>query len=789
MKKPFVFHFAMVTMMIVMVAVASSSRHVSADIENPYSGYELLVNERPVHLETAPYSAEGTMMVPMREMAEAMGTAVEWDKGSQTASAVTEATRWEVVIGEHTAHLNGIPVPLEQPAALVKGTVMVPVRSLSEALGFVVKWDGIHKQVAIDSERAVLPLVGSYEKLEALVAPFAPNEKKGWSLFGKREMAQGEVAVNTETASMDSDATSGSADFSSTNVQVQGVDEGDVVKTDGRYIYQINRSHILITDAYPASELSIVSTIPLENEIHPLELYVDDTYMVVVAQSWSGLAQPAQAQKNKQVAPSSSNHSVKAIAYNIENKAVPVQLREVELEGHYIASRKIGGSFYLVTNQYMDVYTIMEGDSPAPAYRDTAASAQPISIGYDQMSYFPDMAQPNYLHIAGFQLERMDEQANVATYVGAGEQVYASMDHLYVTKTKYEESAEEKDTVRQDRGRAEPSIAIAPSGNRNSQLYKFRLNQGKVTFVAEGTVPGTPINQFAMDEHNGYFRIATTTGEMWRTDEHTSKNHVYILNEAMAIVGKAENIAPGETIYSVRFMGGRGYMVTFRTVDPLFALDLTNPESPRVLGALKIPGYSDYLHPYDENHLIGFGKDAVEVVQKDASGKPVGEPAAFYQGMKLALFDVSDVNNPIERFNELIGDRGTESELLYNHRALLFSKEKNLLAFPVTVAEVKDKQNQQNNPSQFGDFAFQGAYIYSLDPSQGFHLRGQITHLTKEDYTKAGQSWYDSDKNIQRILYIGDTLYTLSPSEIRASDLHTLQQVNSVAIPKSYPGY
>jgi uncharacterized secreted protein with C-terminal beta-propeller domain len=145
-------------------------------------------------------------------------------------------------------------------------------------------------------------------------------------------------------------------------------------------------------------------------------------------------------------------------------------------------------------------------------------------------------------------------------------------------------------------------------------------------------------------------------------------------------------------------MGDRGYMVTFKKVDPLFVIDLKDPRSPKILGALKIPGYSDYLHPYDENHIIGFGKDTEEVGN-----------GAFYQGMKIAVFDVTDVTNPIEMFKENIGDRGTDSELLRNHKALLFSKDKNLLAFPVTVMEVKNK-NKADKESifQYGEFAFQG---------------------------------------------------------------------------------
>ncbi len=265
---------------------------------------------------------------------------------------------------------------------------------------------------------------------------------------------------------------------------------------------------------------------------------------------------------------------------------------------------------------------------------------------------------------------------------------------------------------------------------------------------------------------------------MWASGEDTSKNNIYVLDERLERVGTLEGLAPGERIYSARFMGSRAYMVTFRNVDPLYVIDLREPTKPTVLGELKIPGYSDYLHPYDENHLIGFGKETIELPSK---GWGPDETMAFYQGMKIALFDVSDVNNPKEKFKEIIGDRGTHSELLYNHKALLFSKEKNLMAFPVDLMEIKGKEEvlTEGFPA-YGQFSYQGAYIYGIDLQKGFQLRGRITHLSDDDYAKSGQYGYDYTKMVRRILYAGNTLYTLSEGMLKATQLPDLQALSSL---------
>jgi len=227
-----------------------------------------------------------------------------------------------------------------------------------------------------------------------------------------------------------------------------------------------------------------------------------------------------------------------------------------------------------------------------------------------------------------------------------------------------------------------------------------------------------------------------------------------------------EGLAPGETLYSTRFIGDRGYLVTFKKVDPLFVVDLSDPENPTVMGELKIPGFSDYLHPYDENHIIGFGLDAEEADALEEAAR--GLDFAWYQGMKIALFDVTDPANPIQEYSVGIGDRGTTSEVLYNHKALLFNASTGLLGFPVTLAIVEDENADANT---YGDYVSQGFYVYDLDLETGFTLKGVISHYVNGEY-----------KDILRGAYMDDYLYTVSNYGVRANDLNTMEELNEITL-------
>jgi inhibitor of cysteine peptidase len=254
-----------------------------------------------------------------------------------------------------------------------------------------------------------------------------------------------------------------------------------------------------------------------------------------------------------------------------------------------------------------------------------------------------------------------------------------------------------------------------------------------------------------MDEYNGHFRIAMT----WQ--KTTQMNNVYVLNMNLSVVGELENLAEGESIYSVRFMGDKGYIVTFRQVDPFFIIDLGNPAEPKVAGELKIPGYSSYLHPYNENHVIGLGKENSTV--------------------KLSLFDVTNVNAPKEIAKYVVEADYADSQALYDPHAFLFDKDKQLLVLPISLTQygVVDQSGREPIYSWATAAGFwQGAFVFKATTS-GFTLKGTVMHA--ENATSYG---LDYNLSVERALYIGNTLYTVSNSKVQLNNLDTLALIAEV---------
>lgn len=588
-----------------------------------------------------------------------------------------------------------------------------------------------------------LPKLENFENLYDII------KEKEEKYYDTNERFLTDASSNTNSSASFEEAKSvEDLDYSKTNVQVEGVDEADIVKTDGNYIYYVSFNKIIIVDAKDSNDLKVVSEINYEEEdFYPNELYINNNKLIVIGEN--GRYSYRKLIEVDTAYPSYNKNSSSAKVYNIKDKSNPKLEREVQIEGSYLSSRMIGDNIYFITNEYIYSYLFrnkeiseLDENSFKPRYKDTAVSNEEKSIEYNDIYYFPESEDTSYLNIAGFNINN-NEEVNIKTYLGAGEDIYSSQDNLYITRVKYEY----KDSYLYDE---------YDNHNVNTYIYKFKLENSKIAYINAGSVPGKVLNQFSMDEKDGYFRIATTDSKSWNSKTNT--NNLYVLDENLKIVGKIEGLAKGEKIYSVRFMGNRAYMVTFVETDPLFVIDLSKPENPTVLGELKIPGYSKYLHPYDETHIIGFGENT----KTNKYGGVVTD------GMKMALFDVSNPNSPKELYSVDIGDKGTYSEILNNHKALLFSKEKNIIAFPISISEEAGEYRTK--------LKFQGAIVYGLDLEKGFTLKGRIAHMEIKD----GYKNYDSEKEVERIIYIKDSLYTLSRGLIKATNINTMQEESKI---------
>lgn len=690
-------------------------------------------------------------------------------------------------------------------------------------------------------------------------------------------------------------------DYSTTNLQVVGVDEADIIKTDGEYLYIISNGRFIIVDVRNPKMMVVVSeTVYIKNAtdytdktVTPVEMFLDTennivtlicyTYdnrlyevMAAEASASSSTTEPGKAVDS--IAPDYIGYwgqqTVLAKVIDVSDVKNPVVTREFSQEGSYVSSRRVGEHVYLITNKYLYYFTDLKGelstDLLIPAYRDSTGTNEWEKFPVDSILVAENRDNSNFLILTA--IDTLNKEATVSSksILGAGQNVYASATSIYISSSRYtyDETAVAKDgvatastatrtdgtgttgvvsaeggapdqapadsgktdadttegtaqtpsgvdsagTTTNEGGKTEtpPDETVTTSNNVDStdsvigktvdavfeifeapvytiftDIFRFSIADGKVTPDGSGVVPGYALNQFAMDEYNGYFRIATTTGDSWRSGAFTSMNNLYVLDADLKVKGKVEGLGSTELIKSVRFLGNRAYMVTFRTTDPLFVFDLTDPSNPAVKGELKIPGYSEYLHPVSENIILGFGKNAVEV-----------DGNAYEKGYKVSVFDVSDIANPKEISTLAIGDRGTSSELSYNHKALLYSEEKNIIGFPITIYEVPE--SQKADQWAYGMPVFTGYMILGLTEDNKLYERARIAHMEMEipegfpdSYQYKEEDWavynriysYSYLYAVKRGVFINDTLYTISDYIVKANSLNDFSAIGEVKLP------
>jgi inhibitor of cysteine peptidase len=559
------------------------------------------------------------------------------------------------------------------------------------------------------------------------------------------------AAPTTSSPNLGVTGTAGT-DYSTTNIQVAGVDEADTTKNDGSYIYTASndystgQNYVYIVKADPTNP-GVIAKIPLDNNTYLAGMFLsqDSSKLIIIGSQYRiyalGVADAGGAEPALGIAISPNYYSdvnTFVNVYDISNKAHPTLARNFTLSGSYFNSRMIGDYIYTVVSQSAYVYN---NAVPLPkVYTTTGTAEVPATrVYYSDTANFTDAPYTYFTFTSfyGLNLKDTSQLTNMTVLMGGASTMYVSPGNMYVTYPTW-------------------------TNGQYTTIYRVSIDNGKLTFQAKGNVPGSVLNQYSMDEYNGYFRLTTTN---WKD---TTQNAVYVLNMNLTTVGALElkNTEVRETIQSTRFLGDKAYVVTFQQKDPFFVLDMSNPTAPKVAGKLEIPGYSSYLHPYDENHIIGLGMENNSV--------------------KLSLFDVTNVNAPKEIAKYTVQADYSYSEASYDPKAFLFNKDKQLLVIPVSITRygtispaLPDAGGKViATPIQGG--YWQGAYVFKLTAAGGFELKGAVAH---QDYTSTQQYYgYDYTLTVNRALYINNTLYTVSNAKVKLNSLTDLAPIAEVKL-------
>jgi uncharacterized secreted protein with C-terminal beta-propeller domain len=542
------------------------------------------------------------------------------------------------------------------------------------------------------------------------------------------------------------EAPDGQSAYSETNVQVKGIDEADIVKTDGSHIYALSEGELIILKAAGAQTKEVSRTQLVANPSDGTQYsFVQEMYL-----SGSVLAAVIDYDRystSSGAGPSAPVYETRLALYDVSDPAAPALLTQFAQSGDYMTSRLYDGILYLVSSYYLPGEMASgEPGSFVPLLGQGDARA---CIAVEDIRIMPSVEQPSYTVVASYDLAapaRVDQK----TVLGRADTSYMSYGNLYLGSSTYVNETKEpyQDSV---------YMVEEHTERYSTQLVRIGISSGALDVAAQSVVDGTLLNQFSLDEYEGMLRLVVTVNKtsyrILRDESHgietiqydegqgaanAPTNALYILNPALELVGGIEGLAEDERIYSARFSGPVGYMVTYRQMDPLFALDLSDPTAPKVTSELKIPGFSTYLHPFGEGRLLGLGYDAAGNVRN---------------GMKLSMFDTSDAFDVTELFAQ--GVDTPDSEALSNHKAVLVDVARDVIGFP-----------------GFGGYDGTVRYfVYGYNDADGFTLRAELP------LSSAGSYWYGV-----RGIIIGEHLYVFAGDSLDVFGLATFEAAASLKL-------
>ena len=518
-------------------------------------------------------------------------------------------------------------------------------------------------------------------------------------------MPMPEAGVAENSAALTDSA--GGASFGTTNTQVKDVDEDDIIKNDGKYIYVLTDSSIKIIDA---ADMKLMSKTDFESR-GSSGMYLYKNMLAVIGHDYI-----------------ESNRTVLEI-YDITDKTSPKLINEFAQDGGYFSSRLVDGKVILLSQFYVypedinlkDKYAVYDEIVPS-----VANGGENTPLAPDMITILPQSDNYSYTYTVMTSVDLDAEKFSPVTssVLGSGDNIYCTKDNLYIVETKY---------INEEPKLTSERIAFSSSGI-NTVIHRFSLAGGIIKAEATGEVKGRTLNQFSVDEKDNFVRIATTDNEA---------NRITVLDMNLKKVAEIDGIAKGETIQSARYIGNYGYVVTFRQTDPLFVIDFTDMKNPKIIGELKIPGFSSYLHPFN-GYLVGIGTDGDENGTTDA--------------LKISLFDISDPTNPQEIDRFIVQHAYADSY----HKTVMDCSEKDILGFiyfdnrsgEAQLATLRIKEGKIEHIGSYSNGKTNESYtgaVYSPDGDR------EIIYYDKAMY---------ANESIQRATYIGNTLYTVSAHRI-----------------------
>ena len=539
-------------------------------------------------------------------------------------------------------------------------------------------------------------------------------EKATDDMFVDEEMPEAAVA---DGATGTDSALSDHADFGATNTQYFNVDEDDIIKNDGKYIYILSDWTVKIVEA-KTMKLVSKTDIYYNSTTGAEGMYLYGETLVIIGTDWD------------------KEPKTRIILYDISDRKNPVKTNDFSQDGNYFSSRLVDGRVILLS-QYTVYPEEIEIYAGKAKYEDIAPSVAINSteetISSQMISILPqdDINSSTYVVMSTVDLENPEFEPKTSAILGNGREVNCTANNLYIIADRYES--------RESNGEF---VSFSPSSVK-TVIHRFTFKNGIIAADGTGEVEGRILNQFSLDERDGYIRIATTLNDY---------NQITVLDKNLKQVAKLDGIAPGETIQSVRYIGKYGYVVTFLQTDPLFVIDFTDMKKPKIVGELKIPGFSSYLHPFN-GYLVGIGTDGDETGTTDA--------------LKISLFDISDPTKPQEIDRFIIKNANAQT----NHKTVMDCSHRDILGFIY---------NEYEPMLGYMDTKLCTLKIKDgkIEPIGSCSNSYDKDHKEAPEYTPDGKTTFYYDKEsysngaVKRATYIHDTLYTVSANRICSYPLY-----------------